>query len=364
MVCHECGRETADGFSFCPHCGTALPAGSPVVESPTPPLELKVATEVVSEAPAPTPSVASDGRNEFGTYMFGAFALISLLVSLIKGVVPIYLMESAIWAGAAWYWHRAKTHSELGKAIVIVIAVLVAVGEVVHIASQPDLKSTAPTASDPFAAYGGHEVASSESTVASQSSQGGTQSKANSAPDDPFAKYIVNPSHGDTHDKPKPRDGTPAGLEATISCDVVAYDRDKYGDGNPRAIANLHQGETVPYVGHVTIGDEDIIRVHGRSGYVSGCVDVKMGQDATSSDPKLEPKPNKSTRGSGLEATITCDAIVWDRDKYGDGDPVAIASVHLGDTVPYVGHVTIGDQEIIRVHGRRGYVSGCVDVKQ
>jgi hypothetical protein len=49
---------------------------------------------------------------------------------------------------------------------------------------------------------------------------------------------------------------------------------------------------------------------------------------------------------------------------YGDGDPKAIASVHQGDTVQYVGHVTVGDQEIIRVHGHRGYVSGCVDVKQ
>jgi hypothetical protein len=344
MVCHECRRETADGFSFCPHCGTALPAGSPVVESPTPPLELKDATEVLTEAPAPTPSVASDGRNEFGTYVFGAFALISLLVSLIKGVVPIYLMESAIWAGAAWYWHRTKTHSELGKAIVIVIAVLVAIGEVVHIASQsnfqseripPAISDYSPTPSTP------------QSSIITADSQG-----------------TANMSEPRLKSEPQSRKETLAGLSATVSCDVVAYDRDKYGDGDPRAIATLHEGDTVPYIGHVTIGDEDIIRVHGRRGYVSGCVDVKMGQDATSSDPKLEPKPNKSTRGSGLEATITCDAIVWDRDKYGDGDPVAIASVHQGDTVPYVGHVTIGDQEIIRVHGRRGYVSGCVDVKQ
>ena len=91
-----------DGFSFCPHCGTALPPGSPVVEPSASPLEVKVATEVVTEGPAPTPSVRSDGRNEIGTYVFGGFALISLLVSLIKGIVPIYLMESAIWAGAAW----------------------------------------------------------------------------------------------------------------------------------------------------------------------------------------------------------------------------------------------------------------------
>jgi len=65
----------------------------------------------------------------------------------------------------------------------------------------------------------------------------------------------------------------------------------------------------------------------------------------------------------GLEASITCDVIVYDRDSFAGGDPEAIASVHTGDTVQYIGHVTVSDQEIIRVHGRKGYVSGCVDVK-
>lgn len=74
------------------------------------------------------------------------------------------------------------------------------------------------------------------------------------------------------------------------------------------------------------------------------------------------PKPKKETH-VGLEATITCDVIVYDRDMYAGGDQEAIGSLHTGDTVQYVGHVTIGDQDIIRVHGRKGYVSGCVDVK-
>jgi hypothetical protein len=73
------------------------------------------------------------------------------------------------------------------------------------------------------------------------------------------------------------------------------------------------------------------------------------------------PKPKKEP---GLEATITCDVVVYDRDMFAGGNPEAITSVHTGDTVQYVGHVTVGDQEIIRVHGRKGYVSGCVDVKQ
>jgi hypothetical protein len=308
-------------------------------------LELKLVTEVETEAPAPTPRVASNGKNEIGTYVFGAFAVISLLVSIIKGVVPIYLVESAVWAGAAWYWHRAKSHSELGKAIVIVIAVLVAIGEVIHIASQPDFRSEHIPPAIP--AYAPTPLTSQYPTVTADS-----QVAANS--EEPQLKS-----------EPKPRKDTPTGLEATVSCDVVAFDRDKYGDGDPKAIANLHQGDTVPYVGHVTVGDEDIIRVHGRRGYVSGCVDVKLSQDTGNRDEAhLKSEPPRKETHTGLEATITCDTIVWDRDKYGDGDPIAIGNVHQGDTVPYVGHVTVGDQEIIRVHGRRGYVSGCVDVKQ
>lgn len=74
------------------------------------------------------------------------------------------------------------------------------------------------------------------------------------------------------------------------------------------------------------------------------------------------PKPEKEAN-VGLDATITCDVIVYDRDMFAGGDPEAIASVHMGETVQYIGHVTVGDQEIIRIHGRKGYVSGCVDVK-
>jgi hypothetical protein len=102
-----------------------------------------------------------------GTLIFGAFSAISLLVSIVKGLVPIYLLEAAGWAGVAWYWQEKKTHSDVAKAIVIVLAVLVAIGEVVHIVSQAGSKSTAPTASDPFAAYGGHEVAPAEASAAS-----------------------------------------------------------------------------------------------------------------------------------------------------------------------------------------------------
>jgi ribosomal protein L35AE/L33A len=348
MVCSGCGKESADEFSFCPRCGKALAATLPATEPPGSLLH----TNPIQEAEAKNPAVApSNGSDKIGTYVFGAFSAISVLVSIAKGIVPIYLVEAAVWAGAAWYWHRKKTHSELAKAIIIVMAVLIVIGEVVGIAkqftSEPRQAAIGAKRLPPeIPEYAYTPPADNSSTITGE---------------------VTKKTNGDeVHVKSESTLGkeSHSGLQATITCDVVAYDRDKYGEGDPSAITNLRVGDSVPYVGHVTVGDQDIIRVHGRRGYVDGCVDVNLSQDV--SDKALhesEPRPGIEAR-HGVEATITCDTIVWDRDEYGDGDPLAIAIVHKGDTVPYVGHVTVGDQDIIRVHGRRGYVRGCVEVKQ
>jgi len=137
------------------------------IESSNPSPEVQPVEDTTTDESEPIRDGVAHTSIRVGTLVFGAFSAISLLVSIIKGLVPIYLLESAGWAGVAWYWQRKKAHSELAKAIVIVLAVLVAIGEVVHIAFQPDSKSTAPTASDPFAAYGGHEVAPVEASVPS-----------------------------------------------------------------------------------------------------------------------------------------------------------------------------------------------------
>ena len=152
MVCAGCGKESADEFSFCPHCGKAFVARPPVIELPGLPLEVKPVTAVATEEPAPARGVTNERSNKIGTYVFGAFSVIALLVSLIKGIVPIYLVEAAVWAGAAWYWHRTKTHSELAKAIVIVFAALVAIGEVIQIASEfrSESKQTVASVPNPF----------------------------------------------------------------------------------------------------------------------------------------------------------------------------------------------------------------------
>ena len=136
-------------------------------QSSDPQPEVQSVTDTMTDESEPIRNGVAGTAIRVGTLVFGAFSAISLLVSIVKGLVPIYLLGAAGWAGVAWYWQGKKTHSDVAKAIVIVLAVLVAIGEVVHIASQPDSKSTAPTASDPFAAYGGHEVASAEASAAS-----------------------------------------------------------------------------------------------------------------------------------------------------------------------------------------------------
>ena len=155
VVCPSCARESAVEFSFCPHCGRAFAPALPVLEPPTPPAEVKTSEQEHNDRPEPRETAEPNRSNEVGTYVFGAFAVIALLVSLIKGIVPIYLIESAVWAGAAWYWHRTKTHSELAKAIVIVFAALIAIGEVIQVARQFNKPSAAPAyqSTDPFEKY-------------------------------------------------------------------------------------------------------------------------------------------------------------------------------------------------------------------
>jgi tetratricopeptide (TPR) repeat protein len=98
-------------------------------------LEVEAAKQEQTDQQERTEGADTDRSNKIGTYVFGAFSIIALLVSIVKGIVPYYLLESAVWAGAAWYWHEKKTHSELAKAVVIVLAALIAVGEAIQIAS-------------------------------------------------------------------------------------------------------------------------------------------------------------------------------------------------------------------------------------
>src|SRR5271157_2599222 len=111
MFCGVCGSEFPDDFCFCPKCGRSVRTGA-----------LAGGTQDVAVAPVPeaepdtknqqtAPSAPVEARFNYGTVVFAAFSVLSLLVCLAKGIVPIYLGESAFWAAVAWYWHKKSPWS-------------------------------------------------------------------------------------------------------------------------------------------------------------------------------------------------------------------------------------------------------------
>ena len=184
MVCDACGKESTIEFKFCPECGKAKLATPPTIESPGPTISGQSITGNTSGESMPVSTKVNGTPISAGTIIFAAFSAISLVVSIIKGLVPIYLLESVAWAGLAWYWHSKRTHSELAKGIVVILAVLVAVGESAQIVSQagmgsrrPQTESNAfvyPSASpgtDPYAKY----AVTSPGPTASDEKQPGLQ---------------------------------------------------------------------------------------------------------------------------------------------------------------------------------------------
>jgi hypothetical protein len=68
-------------------------------------------------------------RFDYGTIVFAAFSVLTLVVCLSNGVVPVYLAESIAWGVVAWYWHRKGPWSETATGIVLMLGVGVAAGE-------------------------------------------------------------------------------------------------------------------------------------------------------------------------------------------------------------------------------------------
>ena len=160
MICEGCGKESVSDFNFCPHCGKAFIANPSVIESPSPSPEVQSMADARTHESQPAKDGVAEPSIRVGTWVFVAFSAISLLVSIVKGIVPIYLLVAAGWGGAAWYWQRKKTHIDVTKAIVIVLAVLVGIGVIVHLVSQSGSKSNTlddalkyntTTSSSPFA---------------------------------------------------------------------------------------------------------------------------------------------------------------------------------------------------------------------
>jgi hypothetical protein len=132
VICIKCGTELPDGSQFCLKCGQAL--GEPSASS-------------ASTAP-------SNPYGTFGAFVFASFSMITLLVSLFKGIVPIYLVESALWGALAWYWHKRNPTSQKTNLFVLLLAVVVAAGEGYSVGHKVGLDEVSPKGRDAFTDLG------------------------------------------------------------------------------------------------------------------------------------------------------------------------------------------------------------------
>jgi len=64
-----------------------------------------------------------------GTFVFGACAVLTLVVAIVHGIPPISLAEVALWTALAWYWQKRNPTSHLAISLVMLLAVVVAAGE-------------------------------------------------------------------------------------------------------------------------------------------------------------------------------------------------------------------------------------------
>lgn len=136
MLCAACGKECPIDFSFCPHCGKPANLMASTGDLTRVDPVLQPASPTQAEPAISGTGGAAASAIKAGTVVFAAFSAISLVVSLVKGMVPIFLIESAGWAGLAWFWQSKKTHNQLARSTVAVLAAVVAVGEVAHVVMQ------------------------------------------------------------------------------------------------------------------------------------------------------------------------------------------------------------------------------------
>jgi hypothetical protein len=131
MFCMKCGTDLPDDALFCRKCGYSFS----VTPTKIPPI---VETPAGTDAPAvshpapttgPTQSASVNASPNLGTIVFASFALLSLIVSFVKGIVPIFLVEAVLWGALALYWYKKKPTSQAATGVILLLAVAIAAGE-------------------------------------------------------------------------------------------------------------------------------------------------------------------------------------------------------------------------------------------
>lgn len=132
--------------------------------------------ETATDQPLSNTNIPVDSArvSNVGTFVFGAFAVISLLVSMVKGVVPLYLLESGGWAWAAWYWHKKRVKSDIAKLLVFMLGIAVVIGEVIHYEIRVSSEHRVASSVNLDAILGGESPVSTNNNAQSQSAQDGS----------------------------------------------------------------------------------------------------------------------------------------------------------------------------------------------
>jgi hypothetical protein len=83
-----------------------------------------------SESPSRTKRMSESSFNfNVGTAVFAAFSVLSFVVCLARGLVPIYFVESVLWAAVAWYWKKKNITNSKANLVVLWLAIAIAAGE-------------------------------------------------------------------------------------------------------------------------------------------------------------------------------------------------------------------------------------------
>jgi zinc-ribbon domain len=125
MFCMKCGLELPDDSRFCRKCGFAFPIAASQPSTTTTPVPESVSSATlsrVSVTSAPTKFTS-------GTWVFAGLSVVTLAFCFAKGIIPIYLVAAAVWAGLAWYWQTRGPFDEGTEGTVCVVAVLVAAAQ-------------------------------------------------------------------------------------------------------------------------------------------------------------------------------------------------------------------------------------------
>lgn len=254
MFCEVCGVELPDDSLFCRKCG--IPLG-PANHSRNP--------------------QASRTFSNIGTVVFGSFALLSLVVSLAKGIVPIYLFEALLWGAIAWIWHRKKPANRVLNLAALVVGIAVVAGEGYMAGRRPGVPGATPQRSsgDLFdqlrAAQPGDVFDRISQTQPAVSSPNPIDEALSRAP----TKETAQPQAAE---RKKPKRILPKGH---ITCsDEILYDRPEFS-GDRLAVGTLEDRSIVSIEGEDSLHSDYLVRsATGVRGYVhQGCVTIEHTEE-------------------------------------------------------------------------------------